>query len=133
MTGSIPTLPSSPAFGERDDVDGLETWEDPIPRRSQFTVQDLCDAFVAASKAQFSRRPKQPSREERAKRIEERQRNILLTALKKYAKQNNIQVPYACMYMWCWLASHVVGIFSCFHGPHILQPFDACIHLIRFG
>ncbi|KAK1653216.1 hypothetical protein QYE76_071021 [Lolium multiflorum] len=91
MTGSIPTLPSSPALGERDDVDGLETWEDPIPRRSQFTVQDLCDAFVAASKAQFSRRPKQPSREERAKRIEERQRNILLTALKKYAKQNNIQ------------------------------------------
>nr|XP_051230120.1 uncharacterized protein LOC127348047 [Lolium perenne] len=45
----------------------------------------------AASKAQFSKRPKQPPREERAKRIEERQRNILLTALKKYAKQNNIQ------------------------------------------
>jgi hypothetical protein len=99
MPGSISTSPPSPALGERDDVNGLETWEDPIPRRSQFTIQDLRNAFVAASNAQLSRRPKEPSREERARRIQERQRNILLTALNKYAKQNNIQVPYICIYV----------------------------------
>jgi hypothetical protein len=96
MPGSNSTSPPSPALGEHDDIGGLETWDDPIPRRSKFTVQDLCNTFVAASEVQLSRIPKRPSREERDRRIQERQRNILLTALNKYAKQNNIQVPDVC-------------------------------------
>ena len=86
------TPPSSPKIGERDDVNGLETWHDPIPRRSEFTIKDLHDAFVAAAEAERAAMPKRPSPEERARTIQERQRNILLTALNKYAKQNNVQV-----------------------------------------
>lgn len=80
-------------LGERDDVNGLETWDDPTPRRSQWTVQDLCDAFVAASKQQLSLIPRRPPPKERARRRQERERSFLLNvALRKYATQNNIQV-----------------------------------------
>lgn len=92
MSSTISTRPSSPKLGERDDVNGLETWDDPIPRRSQWTVQDLCDAFVAASKHHLSLIPQPPPREERARRRQERERSFLLNvALRKYATQNNIQ------------------------------------------
>ncbi|KAK1653128.1 hypothetical protein QYE76_070933 [Lolium multiflorum] len=43
---------------------GLETWEDPTPRPSPFTFDDLRDAFVEASKRQMRLRPKSPSKED---------------------------------------------------------------------
>lgn len=71
--------------------EGLETWEDPTPRPSPFTFEDLRDAFVAGSKRQWLLRPKLPSREELIRRREEHDRKSLVIALHAYAKQKNMQ------------------------------------------
>jgi hypothetical protein len=70
----------------------LETWDDPTPRASLFTLDELREACVAAAKRQFSRKTKSPTREERLKYRDEHDRNSLMIALQGYAMKNNMQV-----------------------------------------
>ncbi|CAM0871225.1 unnamed protein product [Alopecurus aequalis] len=75
-----------------DDSAGLlETWEDPTPRPSAITLQELGDAWVAAAKRQLILRPKSPSREEQIRRRQEHDRKSLMIALNVYAKQNDVR------------------------------------------
>ena len=76
----------------RDGFAGLESWEDPTPRPSPFTLKELGDAWVAAAKRQLIRRPKTPPREELLRRSQEHDQKSLIIALNVYAKQNNMQV-----------------------------------------
>ncbi|KAI4976522.1 hypothetical protein ZWY2020_050129 [Hordeum vulgare] len=41
-----------------NDFAGLESWGDPTPRASPFTLKELGDAWAAAAKRQLIRRPK---------------------------------------------------------------------------
>ncbi|XP_048546800.1 uncharacterized protein LOC125525833 [Triticum urartu] len=75
----------------RDGFAELETWEDPTPRPSPFTLKELGDAWVAAAKRQLIRRPKTPPREELLRRSQEHDLKSLIIALNVYAKQNNMQ------------------------------------------
>lgn len=69
----------------------LETWDDPTPRNSEFSLEDLREACVAAIERQFNSRAKSPTREERLKYRDEHDRNSLMIALQAYAKKNNMQ------------------------------------------
>lgn len=69
----------------------LETWDDPTPRRTPFTLEDLhATCVAAAAKHQFSR-TMSPTREERLKRRDEHDRKSLVIALQVYTKKNNLQ------------------------------------------
>jgi hypothetical protein len=69
----------------------LESWHDPTPRESEFTVQDLHEACVEALSHDYNYFPFseiKPSEEER----QEHDRKSSVIALGVYAKQNNMQV-----------------------------------------
>ncbi|KAF7107293.1 hypothetical protein CFC21_107939 [Triticum aestivum] len=88
--------PPSEQIGEEhifnsNDFAGLESWGDPTPRPSPFTLKELGDAWVAAAKRQLIHRPKSPTRVERLRRLREHDRKSLMIALGVYAEQNNIQ------------------------------------------
>uniref|UniRef100_A0ACD5VW01 Uncharacterized protein n=1 Tax=Avena sativa TaxID=4498 RepID=A0ACD5VW01_AVESA len=95
FTPSSPTRRDRvPREGEKffiDEFAGLESWDDPTPRPSSMTLQELTDIFVAAADRQFSLRPKSPTPEERMERRKERRRKGLIIALNTYAKRNNMQ------------------------------------------
>ncbi|XP_044961603.1 uncharacterized protein LOC123412730 isoform X2 [Hordeum vulgare subsp. vulgare] len=74
-----------------NDFAGLESWGDPTPRASPFTLKELGDAWVAAAKRQLIRRPKSPTREELLRRRQEHDRKSLMIALRVYAEEHNIQ------------------------------------------
>ncbi|EMS68628.1 hypothetical protein TRIUR3_25042 [Triticum urartu] len=76
---------------DQDGFAGLETWEDPTPRLSAFTLEEFGDAWVAAAKRQLIRRPKTPPREELLRRRQEHDQKSLMIALNIYAKQNDMQ------------------------------------------
>lgn len=78
-------------INDSDGFAGLETWEDPTPRPSSITFEDLRDAFVEASKHQMRLRPKSPSREDMMRCSQEHDRKSLVIALNVYAKLNNMQ------------------------------------------
>ena len=74
----------------------LETWDDPTPRESEFTVDDLHEACVKACRRSFSLIAAKKSlvspSEEQVRQREEQDRKFLMVALQVYAKQNNMQV-----------------------------------------
>jgi hypothetical protein len=72
----------------------LETWHDPTPRESEFTLKDLREAFIKAARRSLSlvdRSTFRPS-EEQLRQREEQDRKFLIVALKVYTKKNNMQV-----------------------------------------
>ncbi|XP_048527400.1 uncharacterized protein LOC125506688 [Triticum urartu] len=75
----------------RDGFAGLESWEDPTPRPSPFTLKEFGDAWVAAAKRQLIRRVKTPPREELLRRRQEHDQKSLMIALSVYANQHNKQ------------------------------------------
>lgn len=69
----------------------LETWADPTPRESEFTVHDLHDACLEATRHDYSYFPfssPKLTEEQRA----EHDRKSAVVALQVYTKQNNMQV-----------------------------------------
>jgi hypothetical protein len=87
----------------------LETWDDPTPRNSEFSLEDLREACVAAIERQFNSRAKSPTREERLKYRDEHDRNSLMIALQTYAKKNNMQVTLTPINIKC------LFVFLCIH------------------
>ncbi|XP_051213490.1 uncharacterized protein [Lolium perenne] len=92
------TLPSplhlTPAIGlpVPDILDTrLETWDDPTPRESEFSLKDLRGAFIAAARQHSSVNTMPLTREERLKRRDKNDRNSLMIALEVYTKKHNLQ------------------------------------------
>jgi hypothetical protein len=70
----------------------LETWNDPTPRESEFTLEELREACLEDAKRQFSLETRPLTREERLKHRDEDDRKSLMIALQTYTKNNNMQV-----------------------------------------
>jgi hypothetical protein len=68
-----------------------ETWDDPTPRESEFTVHDLHDACVEATRHDYSYFPFSSSKLSEEQRAEH-DRKSAMVALQVYTKQNNMQV-----------------------------------------
>ncbi|XP_047068030.1 uncharacterized protein LOC124675986 [Lolium rigidum] len=99
MSGT--TTPTTPSYFVERMVRGelcrfdtrLETWHDPTPRESEFTLKDLREAFIKAARRSLSlvdRSTFRPS-EEQLRQREEQDRKFLIVALKVYTKKNNMQ------------------------------------------
>lgn len=71
----------------------LETWSDPTPRESEFSVKDLRAAVIEAAKLNygFIAMSKTMPSEEKVRLTKEHDRRVLMIALQVYTKQNNMQ------------------------------------------
>ncbi|KQK24136.1 uncharacterized protein LOC112269772 [Brachypodium distachyon] len=80
----------TPKLGERDDVGGLEIGGDPVPRRCSMSIKEFRAIWVAAAK-RMEPSVEYLNPEERAQRQRDRERDMLLIALKSYANRINMQ------------------------------------------
>lgn len=89
------TTSTTPSFFSECCDTRLETWDDPTPRESEFTVDDLHEACIKACRRSFSLMAAKKSlvspSEEQVRQREEQDRKFLMVALQVYAKQNNMQ------------------------------------------
>jgi hypothetical protein len=95
----------------------LETWHDPTPRQSEFTVDDLREACIKAARRSFDLMDVMSSARfklsyEQLRQREEQDRKFLMIALGVYTKKYNMQViPISIKnYCYCYSSMAVLAV-----------------------
>jgi hypothetical protein len=99
----------------------LETWDDPTPRESEFSLKDLRGAFIAAARQHSSVNTMPLTREERLKRRDKNDRNSLMIALEVYTKKHNLQVTPTSINHGCYFVLFIAMLIGCYNSAYYLS------------
>jgi hypothetical protein len=95
----------------------LETWHDPTPRQSEFTVDDLREACIKAARRSFNLMDVMSSArfklsDEQLRQREEQDRKFLMIALGVYTKKYSMQViPISIKnYCYCYSSMTILAV-----------------------